>query len=122
MALILPVCAAAGCGGGDAKARNDVAEVGMAYHTFYDQQKKGPKDATELAVQLKEPVAKLLREGQIVIIPSVDLKEYHGKTDIVVAYDKDVSTKGGYVAMTDGSVQKMTAEQFGKATKATPKQ
>ena len=41
-----------------------------------------------------------------------------GTSSTVLAYEKDVPTKGGQVAMADGQVKTMSADQFAKATKA----
>ena len=44
---------------------------------------------------------------------------YEGSSNTVLGYEKDVPEKGGAVAMGDGSVKTMTAEQFKAAPKAS---
>ena len=44
-----------------------------------------------------------------------------GKNEVVVAYEKNVPTEGGYVLLSAGSVKKMTAAEFNTAPKAGQK-
>jgi len=41
-----------------------------------------------------------------------------GKNEVVVAYEKNVPTEGGYVLLSAGTVEKMTAAEFAAAPKA----
>ena len=49
----------------------------------------------------------------------LDMKD--GTSNTILAYEKDAPTKGGAVAYGDGSVRKLTAEEFKKAIVAKAK-
>ena len=122
--LFVGLLACAGCGRGDNPVtHNDFNEIGLNYHTFFDQKKFGP-DASELAAVSSAGVAAKLRDGTYVIIPKVNLADYIGKGtgNFVLGYENKATTQGGYVVMLDASTRRMTADELNKATKATSKQ
>jgi hypothetical protein len=49
LGAVLLAVAATGCGAGNAKLVNDLKQVGLAYHWFHDQHKRGPADWDEFA-------------------------------------------------------------------------
>ena len=65
-----------------------------------------------------------LRSGEITVVLGFSLpavaKAPGGLPAHVIAHEKDAATKGGYVAMGDVSVKKVTAEEF-KTLKLAPK-
>ncbi len=40
--LVATLFGCAGCGGSDLRMRNDLKQVGLTFHTYHDQKKKGP--------------------------------------------------------------------------------
>lgn len=108
-----------GCGGsGDTKALNDLKEIGLAYHEYHHEQKKPLEQPLDLAVKLSPATAKKLGEGQYVVITKVDLSNAFKTPNLVLGYEKDAPAKGGAVLMIDGTVRKMTAQEFQAAKKA----
>ncbi len=107
-----------GGGGGDTKALNDLKEIGLAYHEYHHEQKKSLEQPLDLAANLSPATAKKLGEGQYVVITKVDLNNAFKTPNLVLGYEKDVPAKGGAVLMIDGTVRKMTAQEFQAAKKA----
>jgi hypothetical protein len=118
------------CGGvrqaaAKAKRANDMAQVGMAYHSFWASNPKGPADANEFAtfVQKMDPsmagLAGQIRSNQIVLYYGVKMPGDFpkGANNTVLGYESKVPSSGGWVIMGDGSVKEMTAAEFGNAPK-----
>ena len=116
-----------GCGGSGASApavKNDLAEIGMAYHKFFDKEKRGPKDADEFKsfVEAESKTAfPKLKDGTYVFIYNVGMLDMSPTHEHVLAYHKDVAEQGGYVLMGDASTRNMSADEFKKAKKAQSK-
>jgi hypothetical protein len=116
-----------GCGGGsstDPAVTQDLTKIGRGYHLFYDNFHRGPKDAEELRpyVEAESKTAiPGLKDGRYVFIWNVGLLDMDGAGDTILAYEKDVPTKGGPVLYGDTTVKNLTAEEFKAAKKATPK-
>jgi hypothetical protein len=117
-----------GCGVQEAAARtkrsNQLKSIGLAYHNCNDQNKKGPANADELAKfgALPDEVA-AVKTGEIVVQWNAVIPGSFpaGAGETVLAYEKDVPTKGGMVLMGDATVRTMTAQEFGAAAKPTAK-
>jgi hypothetical protein len=60
----------------------------------------------------------MLRKGDIVVNWGAGLSDAPDAASKVLAYHKDVPSRGGAVLMQDGSTRKMTAEEFQAAPKA----
>jgi hypothetical protein len=106
------------------KRTNDLKQIGLAYHNYFDSLKKAPAKAADLGpfVENDKRLLGLLDNKDIVFQFGVTpLEMTDGTSNTVLAYDKDVPTKGGLVLMGDVSVKSMTAEEFKKAKLATPK-
>jgi hypothetical protein len=106
---------------------NDLKQIGLAYHNFNDATNKAPAKAKDLAPYFEnsKKLLNFLESGQIVFLYNVRLQQIigggAGTSNTVLAYVKDVPTKGGWVLMADASVKKMTADEFKKAPKAGKK-
>jgi hypothetical protein len=107
--------------GANARTTNDLKQIGLAYHNCVDATGKAPAKAEDLAPFLcnNKRMVDLLKNEDIVFFFGVGIAQMtSGTSNTVLAYDKDVPDKGGLVLMGDGSVKKMSAEDFKKATKA----
>jgi hypothetical protein len=84
------------------------------------EHKRVPSQAAELAaVEPLYPTAHLgVVSKQIVYLWGVGLSSGGPAGDTVLAYEKDVEAKGGWVLMQDGTVKEMTPDQFKSAPKA----
>ncbi len=112
-----------GGGGGittNPRTANDLKQLVLAYHSHLDATKKPPSKIDDLAPYLEKnsPVLAAAKDGSLVIYLNVEIfKLTAGTSNTILGYEKDAPTKGGLVAMADGSVKPMTADEFKKATK-----
>lgn len=100
---------------------NDLKQIGLAYHNYYSETNKGPKKAEDLAPYFEKSKKLLdhLKSKRIEFYYGVGLTEMtEGTSNTILAYEKDVPKKGGLALYGDGSVKKLTAEEFKTATKA----
>jgi hypothetical protein len=117
--------AASGCGN-DQKVSNDLKQLGIAYYSYYNAVGKaptGPKDL-EPYYERDPKLTQALDSGQYVFLWNVSFRDLikgggTGATT-VLAYEKDVPTRGGLVLMGDANVRRMTPQEFTQAPKATP--
>jgi hypothetical protein len=100
---------------------NDLKQIGLAYHTYYGNHFKPPGTLQNLAPFLgkNEKLLNLLKNEDVILFYNTNLTELPaGQSQTVLAYNKDVPAKGGWVVMADGrSVKKMSAADFMKAAK-----
>ena len=106
---------------------NDLKQLGLAYHNYNDANKKAPAKGADLGpfIENDKRLLGLLENKDIVFLYGVNLIDIingAGTSNTVLAYEKDAPTKGGAVLMADGSVKKITVDEFKKATLAKPKQ
>lgn len=101
---------------------NDVAEL---YRVYSITNKKPPKNKAEAAKMENAVPSGLtpINTGDIVVFwgaELTDLGEEPGSatSDKILAYEKDVPTKGGKVLTLDRRIKSMTAEEFTAAPKA----
>jgi hypothetical protein len=120
-ACALLVLAARAAPAADARTVNDLKQIGLAFHNYIDAVGKAPAKAEDLApfFENDKRLLGLLKNEDIVFFYNVTLAQMTaGTSNTVLAYDKDVPTKGGPVLMGDGSVKKMSAAEFKSATLA----
>jgi hypothetical protein len=108
-----------------AKMTTYLKQIGLAYHNYLDSNGgKAPAKADDLGpyVENDKKLLDALKSGDIVFAWGVRLTDMTaGSSNTVLAYEKDAPTKGGQVLYGDGSVKKLTADEFKKATVAKAK-
>jgi hypothetical protein len=100
---------------------NDLRQIGLAYHQYVNDNNRGPARADDLGPYFckNERLLGLLKKDEIIFFYKVSLTQMPaGTSNTVLAYDRDVPAKGGWVLMGDGATKKMSPEDFKKATKA----
>ena len=107
----------------DRRLVNDLKQIGLAYHNYFEANRKGPAKAEDLAPYLEndQRLVNLLKNDVVFAynVGILDMKD--GTSNTVLAYPKDVPTKGGPALYGDGSVKKLTADQFKSAIIAKKK-
>jgi hypothetical protein len=107
------------------KIANSLKQIGLAYHNYLDSNNgKAPAKAEDLAPYFENDKKLLdaLKSEDLVFFYGVRLVDMTaGSSNTVLAYEKDAPTKGGQVLYGDGSVRKLSADEFKKATLAKPK-
>jgi hypothetical protein len=102
------------------KRGNDLKQIVLGYLNCLDATNKPPASDKDLAAYVENPpLLAAVREGRYVVYWGVDVRRSTaGTSNTVLAYEKEVPSQGGQVAMADGSLKLMTPEEFAKATKA----
>jgi hypothetical protein len=94
-------------------------EIGTMVKQFTVDKGRPPKNLREL--QPYEPGFMIghraLAMQEVVLAYGVPVSE-GADANVVLAYDKNVPAQGGFVLMQNGSVKKMSADEFKAATKA----
>jgi hypothetical protein len=95
---------------------NDLKEIARFYTLYNTENNRSPASQKDLEEYVKREAPKLyksLQDGVFVVVPNAALS-----SNTVIAYEKDADRAGNqFVAMGDGSVQKMTAQQLQAALK-----
>jgi hypothetical protein len=105
---------------------NELRRIGIAYHALNDAAMRGPSRAEDLAPYFENDpeLLGLLKSGDVVFQYGVSVRDIvagdHSTSDTVLAYEKDVPTRGGLALMADGSTKDMTPDEFRRATLAKP--
>jgi hypothetical protein len=133
MKALLSFCAVVTVLAGSARAQftgdtqrfaNDLKQIGLAYHNYNDSFGKAPTKAEDLGpfIENDKRLMEVLKE-KVVFIYGVKITEMPaGTSNTVLAYQKDIEKSNfGVVLMGDGSIKKMTPDEFKKATLAKPK-
>ncbi len=113
--LFAPAAAAAPT---DARSANDLKQIGLAYHNHVDTFNKAPARAEDIApfFENDKRLLDLLKNEDVVFCYNVTPTQMtSGTSNTVLAYFKEVPDKGGLVLMGDGSVKKMSPDEFKKA-------
>jgi hypothetical protein len=114
----------AGCDrGGKMREMNDLKAIGIMYHEHAAVATKAPESAADLKPYAgTSPEAyQALVDGRVVFIYGVRHVDMSaGTANTVLGYLKDTPTAGGYALFGDGSVRKLSAEEFKQQPKAQP--
>jgi hypothetical protein len=117
---VLPVLTV-GCGGGSrtqSPQHTILQEIHSMYGLYIKHHQKAPKQLSDLANKENEGIhpgaVAALKKKRYEVVWGVNSKD----SGTVLAYEKDVPTKGGPVLMADGAVREMTAEEFRSAKKS----
>jgi hypothetical protein len=122
-AVVLVLAPLTGCGGGNARSGASVDSGKAGLEDFSQFLKNLPADGKKPPAKMAdftplEPMAPvagdMLKTGSLVYIWGSGI----GTGSAVIAYEKKVETEGGYVLLQDGTVKKMTADEFKAAPKA----
>jgi hypothetical protein len=109
---------------GDLRTPNQLKQIGLAYHNYFDAKRKAPENAEDLAPYFEnnERLLGELKSKRIVFFYGVGLLDMKaGTSKTILAYQKDVPARGGWVLFGDGSVKRMSAEEFKESPKAKAK-
>ncbi len=97
-------------------AETDLQQIALAYQICHDVTGKPPSKPEDLFQYMEGPQGRAsqgVTSGKYIVYSNVKLVPADPKiSNMVVAYYKDVPTAGGLVAMGDGKVKTMTADQF----------
>jgi hypothetical protein len=97
-------------------ASTDLRTLAQLYSTYAAEQGKGPSRLEDLDLQKDDPkLLQHVKDGEYVVVWGVN-PQAGGQA--IVAYQKDVPTKGGMVARLGGSVDRVTAQEFQAQAKA----
>jgi hypothetical protein len=104
------------------RTSNDLKQLVIAYHNYLASNNNKPPQKPEDLLPYIENDQRLLtamKSGQLVFLFGVSTKDMvAGTVNTVLVYERDVTTKGGFVGMADGTVRKMTPDEFRRATLA----
>jgi hypothetical protein len=107
---------------GSALRGNQMKQLALAYHNFWSTNgNRGPTKPEDLApfYEKQADITALLTSGEVVVYMGATIQSMvNGSSNTVLGYEKDVPKSGGLVMMGDGSVKKMSADEFAKAPKA----
>jgi hypothetical protein len=101
----------------DARTTNDLKQIGLAYHLFINDNPRGPTKAEDLGPYLcnNKRLIDLLKNEDIYFFYKVGIAQMTaGTSRTILAFEKDAPKKGGLVLMGDGSVKKLSADEFKK--------
>jgi hypothetical protein len=110
----------------DKPTSNELKQIGVAFFSYHDANRKGPAKAEDLAPYFdkenRERMVGLMKSEAVVFIFNVGILEMpEGTSNTVLAYVKEAPKEGGLVLYGDGSVKTLKADEFKKATLAKPK-
>jgi len=121
--LTLAVVLTAGCGGSGpqsvaSREQLDLKEIQEIYQLYVKNHQKAPSQLSDLTKRDYEGIypgtVDALKKGRYVVVWGVNSKD----SGTLLAYEKDVPTKGGGVVMADGTVKTMTADELKAAKKS----
>ena len=105
--------------GPDETTSSGFKDLWNAYRHYIESHNKPPARAGDLLkLSIAFPyVEQMLNERGILVQWNVNLLE-QSKEKSVLAYEQTAPTEGGFVLLTDGTVQKMNVADFNSASKA----
>jgi len=101
------------------KIPGDLKCIAVGYHACHDATGTGPNRAEDLGPYIENDprLLGLLKNNNIVLFYGYKITECpEGSSNTVMGFEKDAPCKGGWVVMFDGSIKKMSADDFRKAT------
>jgi hypothetical protein len=105
--------------------KNDLKRLGVAFIEFSNARPQArPAGVEDLAPYFEKDASliKALNAGDIVFNYGVSLQDMansgEGTSNLVLAYEKDAPSRGGFVLMADASVRHMLADEFKAAKQA----
>jgi hypothetical protein len=111
--LIVPF---SGCGNASVeKLGPELRKFALAYHEYAADKGKGPGRLDDLAAQEAgfPAVAKLIRNGDFVVVWGAKLFAESDKNDAhLLGYENVVPEKGGMILTAGGATRKVSAEEF----------
>jgi hypothetical protein len=91
---------------------NNLKQLGLAYHNFYDSNAKPPTGWSDVAT-FGVPTDVQQQLSAYTVHWGTDIRKVTtGTASFVLAYPPGAATAGGQVLMLDGSVQNVTAQEF----------
>jgi hypothetical protein len=98
--------------------KSELSEIHDIYKQYLKNYGRPPKQLSDLdklpSLKASPGGLQAFQKGQYIVVWGVDIDKEAG---MVLAYEKDAPKQGGVVLLADGSVRKMSAEEF----KAAPK-
>lgn len=91
----------------DVQMHNDLKLIALAYHSFHEKHRRGPETLEEFRPFVGQPdIERKLADGTYVFRYGIGLRDMneHGTSKTILAYHKDVPSKGGPAIMGDGSL------------------
>jgi hypothetical protein len=118
---------ASGCGS-ETTAENspqpgELTDLGQAYRLYLDQKKAPPSSPADLRpFSAGFPLlSRVFTDNRYTVIWGINLNVVPGPAERMLAYEADAANIGGWVLMADGSVKRLTAEDFKATRKAQDK-
>jgi len=109
-----------GCGADHTARKMELAKFALEYHEFNAAHGAAPARLDDLKERSSAfpNVYTQIEDGRLVVIWNAKLSHDGNENEnYVLAYEKTVPEKGGWVIRAGGSVRRMTAEEFQKLPK-----
>jgi hypothetical protein len=101
---------------------NRLKQLVLAYHNYLDTYKKGPAKASDLAPFYEKDanITEALEKGWFKFFYNVTLAQMReGSSNTIIAYEAEPDRAGmRWIALADGSVKKVSQQEFEKMPKA----
>jgi hypothetical protein len=123
LSATLALCFASGCGKGSGQTVPDdaLADLGGVYHNYVNEQGEPPARFADLKNYKPDSKGvKAVEAGDILVIWNAKLLDTPEAAKSVLAYERDVPSRGGRVLLGDGDIRVMTPKEFAAAPKLKP--
>jgi len=111
-----------------AKKINELHQLGLLYHEYFDANQKGPSRVEDLeqlpSAAFAKDALQGVRSGKYTFIWNVHLLEVtatSGTPNTILAYEPSAQTSKGCVLFVDGSARELTSAEFKTMQLAKPK-